>query len=52
VAKEGFTVTFGIKPTKPETGYGYIEVGDVYDIGYKVKTFHEKTLLRESKGVS
>jgi len=24
-AKEGFIVTFGIKPTHPETGYGYIQ---------------------------
>jgi len=26
VAKEGYIVTFGIKPTRPETGYGYMEV--------------------------
>ncbi len=26
--KNGRLVTFGIKPTRPETGYGYIEVGD------------------------
>lgn len=25
VAKEGYIVTFGIKPTRPETGYGYIK---------------------------
>ncbi|WP_186429885.1 mannose-1-phosphate guanylyltransferase/mannose-6-phosphate isomerase [Clostridium sp. BSD9I1] len=25
-AKEGYLVTFGIKPTHPETGYGYIKV--------------------------
>ena len=25
IAKEGYIVTFGIRPTKPETGYGYIE---------------------------
>jgi len=24
LAKEGYIVTFGVKPTKPETGYGYI----------------------------
>jgi len=27
-AKAGRLVTFGIKPTRPETGYGYIEVGE------------------------
>lgn len=26
-AMAGYVVTFGIKPTAPETGYGYIEVG-------------------------
>ena len=25
---ENYIVTFGIKPTKPETGYGYIQIGD------------------------
>jgi mannose-1-phosphate guanylyltransferase/mannose-6-phosphate isomerase len=27
-ATAGYFVTFGMKPTAPETGYGYIEVGD------------------------
>lgn len=27
VAKEGYLVTLGVKPDKPETGYGYIERG-------------------------
>jgi mannose-1-phosphate guanylyltransferase/mannose-6-phosphate isomerase len=27
-AREGRLVVFGIKPTQPETGYGYIEVGE------------------------
>ncbi|MGO9612283.1 MAG: mannose-1-phosphate guanylyltransferase/mannose-6-phosphate isomerase [Dissulfurispiraceae bacterium] len=26
IAQEGYIVTFGIKPDRPETGYGYIEV--------------------------
>ena len=26
-AEEGFLVTFGINPTRPETGYGYIRLG-------------------------
>ncbi len=29
IAKEGYIVTFGIEPTKPETGYGYIESDSV-----------------------
>lgn len=39
-AKEGYIVTFGIKPTRPETGYGYIE----YDNDH-VKSFREKPNL-------
>ncbi|OXA81425.1 mannose-1-phosphate guanylyltransferase [Flavobacterium aquidurense] len=36
-AEEGFIVTFGVVPTKPETGYGYIEAK-----GDKVISFREK----------
>jgi mannose-1-phosphate guanylyltransferase len=28
VESEGGLLTFGVKPTRPETGYGYLEVGD------------------------
>jgi len=31
LADQGFIVTFGIKPTYPETGYGYIEGRDAVD---------------------
>lgn len=43
LAKEGYIVTFGIEPTYPETGYGYINVLNkkLYE-GYKVKAFVEK----------
>ena len=37
LAKDGHIVTFGIKPTYPETGYGYIE-----SEGEDVKSFKEK----------
>lgn len=30
-ALQGAMVTFGIVPTRPETGYGYIEIGDSID---------------------
>jgi mannose-1-phosphate guanylyltransferase len=36
-AEDGFIVTFGVVPTKPETGYGYIEAK-----GDKVISFREK----------
>ncbi len=29
-AARGYLVTFGIPPTYPETGYGYIEIGDAF----------------------
>ena len=37
-ALEDKLITFGIKPTFAETGFGYIESIDTYD----VKAFHEK----------
>jgi len=43
IAKEGYIVTFDIKPTRPDTGYGYIESGDRIETSvYRVKRFHEK----------
>ena len=47
IAEEGYLVTFGIPPTRPDTGYGYIEVkGELERRGglmaYKVKRFTEK----------
>ena len=54
IAKDGHIVTLGIKPTKPETGYGYIEsesdsVGDSVNV-YRVRRFHEKPDLETAKG--
>jgi len=43
LAKDGKLVTFGIVPTYPETGYGYIEKGEsVGDGGFRVNRFVEK----------
>lgn len=43
LAAAGYVVTFGIQPSYPETGYGYIEGGsDVSDSALKVKRFVEK----------
>lgn len=44
-ARKGYIVTFGIKPTRAETGYGYIEQGtplDGVDGVYAVARFVEK----------
>ena len=37
LAEQNYLVTFGLTPTHPETGYGYIEAN-----GEDVKAFHEK----------
>lgn len=45
-AENGKLVTFGIVPTSPETGYGYIKQGDaVSDSVYQVAQFVEKPNL-------
>ncbi|WP_425639305.1 mannose-1-phosphate guanylyltransferase [Algoriphagus yeomjeoni] len=45
LAKEGFIVTFGLKPSRPETGFGYIEAA-----GEEVKGFREKPNLETAEG--
>ncbi|MHB0775264.1 mannose-1-phosphate guanylyltransferase/mannose-6-phosphate isomerase [Halomonas sp. WWR20] len=44
LAEQGYLVTFGIVPTHAETGYGYIQLGDMLGQGpgTKVKRFVEK----------
>ncbi len=43
LAKQGYIVTFGVKPTYPETGYGYVNITDEkIEDGFKVKQFVEK----------
>ena len=43
-------LTMGIKPTNPNTGYGYIQLGDkVTDSIYKVNSFKEKPSLEVAK---
>lgn len=42
LAQNGFIVTFGIKPSYPETGYGYIKIKESLLKGYKVEKFVEK----------
>ena len=43
-AQRGALLTVGIKPTRPDTGYGYIQVSDNQQIS-KVKCFTEKPNL-------
>jgi mannose-1-phosphate guanylyltransferase / mannose-6-phosphate isomerase len=47
IAKKGYIVTFGIRPTRPETGYGYIKVSNrkleaKFQEYMKVEKFTEK----------
>lgn len=53
-AEAGNLVSFGIKPTHPETGYGYIQKGkvlsdsDIYEVS-EVRTFVEKPNLKTAE---
>lgn len=50
VAESGRLLTLGIKPNRPETGYGYIQIAEKsHDNFYKVKTFTEKPELELAK---
>ena len=33
---------FGIPPTEPHTGYGYIQAGEAEGPGFRVRAFREK----------
>ncbi len=49
-AKSDILLTLGIKPNRPETGYGYIQIADKEaDNFYKVKAFTEKPELELAK---
>ena len=54
IKKNNALLTLGIKPNRPETGYGYIQVKkredfDTLDNLYKVKTFTEKPDIEMAK---
>ena len=49
LAEHGYIVTFGIKPTYPETGYGYIKTEKPLTVGYKVERFVEKPNLETAE---
>ncbi|MDI6839841.1 MAG: sugar phosphate nucleotidyltransferase [bacterium] len=49
-AKKGWLTTFGIVPTRAETGYGYIEIGNKIDINvYEAKGFKEKPNQKQAQ---
>ncbi|MBI4843768.1 MAG: mannose-1-phosphate guanylyltransferase/mannose-6-phosphate isomerase [Nitrospirae bacterium] len=50
LAEKGHIVTFGIKPDRPETGYGYIEgAGDAGEGALRIRRFVEKPDLRTAE---
>ena len=49
VANNDVLLTLGMKPTRPETGYGYIQLGNGGEDLRKVKTFTEKPNLEMAK---
>lgn len=52
LAQHGWLVTFGIKPTQPETGFGYIRMGApiAETGGREIAAFVEKPNLETAKG--
>lgn len=42
LARDGSLVSFGIEPTMPHTGYGYIKRGEPLGCGHQVASFVEK----------
>lgn len=49
VEKNNSLLTLGIKPSRPETGYGYIQIDDGDSVLRRVKTFTEKPNLELAK---
>lgn len=50
LAEQGYLATFGIVPTEPETGYGYIKSGERNtDSAFNVASFVEKPDLKTAK---
>lgn len=50
-AREGALVTFGVRPTGPETGYGYIRRGEARGDAFLVDAFVEKPDLASAEAM-
>lgn len=50
MANQDKIVTFGVAPSSPETGYGYIQAGQPFGSGFTVDFFHEKPDRATAKG--
>lgn len=54
IGRSELLCTFGAKPSRPETGYGYIQPGQPiaeYSKGYRVKAFIEKPSLETAEAL-
>ncbi|TMN78109.1 MULTISPECIES: mannose-1-phosphate guanylyltransferase/mannose-6-phosphate isomerase [unclassified Pseudoalteromonas] len=49
IAIDNKLITFGIVPTAPETGYGYIKLGEQFDSAFTVNQFVEKPNLETAE---
>lgn len=50
LVQQGKLVTFGVVPTRPETGYGYIKTGNAITEGsFQIVSFKEKPSLEKAK---
>jgi len=52
IAQRGLLVTFGIQPTHPDTGFGYIELGDAIageSQAFAIRRFVEKPPLEKAR---
>ena len=47
LARKGYLVTLGIKPTGPETGYGYIRYGDALSEGFEHQAFYGERFVEK-----
>lgn len=49
ILNEKNLITFGVKPSSPNTGYGYINIGDSNHNGFFIKSYKEKPNLNKAK---
>lgn len=50
VAEKGYLMTFGVRPTHPETGYGYIKAGarcEMPDVSGKIKVYEVEKFVEK-----
>ncbi len=47
LAEQGYLVTLGVKPTTPETGYGYIRFADLLREGHEHQAFYAERFVEK-----